>query len=165
MRLHSHPANSHGRRRRSESRVLSRPWLSLVAAVRPGAIMSSVISKVIMWLAWSFAAALAVLMANFLTRDIPMLNSFSRPFDVFATGMFLIPTFICGGLRFWLSRIRNPWLALLPFLGGVFFAWQAGLYGIFLLPEFCIMFQILSVILFLVYAPLFVRIDAPPPLG
>ncbi len=116
-----------------------------------------------MWVAWLFVVQLAIFMAHFLTKGVPDLNSFSRPFDLFAAGMFLFPTFICGGLRFWLSRIRNPWLALLPFLVGVFFAWQAGLYGVFGLQEFCIVFQILSAVLFLLYLPLFVSVHRTPP--
>ncbi len=71
-----------------------------------------------------------------------------------------------GGLRFWLSRIRNPWLALLPFVIGVLFAWDAGLIGIYVLPEFCIVFQVLSGVLFLLYHPLTVRLkESPQPLS
>jgi hypothetical protein len=120
--------------------------------------MSKVISKTIMWLAWLFVALLAVLMAHYLTKDIVRLNSFSKSFGVFATGMCVIPVLICGGLRFWLSRICNPWLALLPFSIGVFFAWQAGLYGIFLFPEFFMVFQVLGGLLLMAYLPLFVRL-------
>jgi hypothetical protein len=127
--------------------------------------MPNIASKIIMWLTWLFVAVLTVFTAHFLTAGGPKLNSFSRPFDIFAIGMFLIPTLICGGLRFWLSRIRNPWLALLPFLVGVFFAWQAELYGIFLLPDFHVVFQTLSAVLFFVYLPVFVRLrQIPPPL-
>ncbi|MDB6026793.1 MAG: hypothetical protein JWM68_3016 [Verrucomicrobiales bacterium] len=125
--------------------------------------MPNIVSKIIMWLTWLFVVLLAVLMAHYLTKGGPRINSFSRPFDLFATGMFLIPVLMCGGLRFWLSRIRNPWVALLPFFGGVFFAWQAGLYGIFLLPEFCMVFQILSAVLFLAYLPVFVQLRQTPP--
>jgi hypothetical protein len=121
--------------------------------------MPKTISKTLMWLAWSFAAFIAVLEAHFLTQGSSRLNGFSRPFDTFAIGMLVIPVLICGGFRFWLYRIRNPWLALLPFLVGLFFAWQPGLYGIFLFPEFCIVFQIMSAILFLVYLPPFVRMQ------
>jgi hypothetical protein len=116
-----------------------------------------------MWLTWWFAAMVAILEAHYLTPARSRLNSFSQPFGVFAIGMFIIPILICGGLRFWLSRIRNPWLALLPFFGGIFFAWQAEMFGIFLFPEFCIVFQILSVVLFLAYVPIFVRPQRIPP--
>ena len=116
-----------------------------------------------MWLTWLLVALLAVLMAHYLTKDIPRLNSFSKPFGLFPTGMCVIPVLICGGVRLWLFRMRNPWLALLPFLIGVFFAWQAGLYGIFLFPEFFKVFQILSHILFAVYLPFFVRLRPAAP--
>lgn len=125
--------------------------------------MPKIVFAIIMWLVWLIVALLSVLMAHYLTANLPTLNTFSRPFEVFAAGMFLIPVIICVGLRLWLSRIRNRWLALFPFLIGVFFAWQAGLYGIFLLPEFCIVFQILSAILFVAYLPLFVRLNEYPP--
>jgi len=126
--------------------------------------MATFVSKLIMWFTWLFVALLAVLMALYLTRG-PKLNTFSGRFDVFAAGMFLIPALVCGGFRFWLSRIRNSWLALLPFCGGLFFAWQAEIYGIFLLPEFYMIFQILSAVLFLLYLPVFVKLrELPPPL-
>ena len=120
---------------------------------------SATIAKAIMWVAWLLCALTSVLMAIYLTRGLPKLNSFGRPFDVFAIGIFLFPLLLCGGLRLWVSCIRNPWLALLPYLIGVFFAWQAGCYGIFLLPEFLILFQILSASLFLAYLPIFVRVN------
>src|SRR5215510_3268790 len=111
--------------------------------------MPRTVSKIIMWLAWVFLAYFAILTAHFVTPDISRLNTFSRPFDAFPIGMVAISILICGGLRFWLWRIRNPWLALIPFFVGLFFAWQAGMYGIFLFQEFCRVFQILSAVLFL----------------
>jgi len=126
--------------------------------------MPKIVFNIIMWSAWLFVTLLSGFMAHFLTGG-PRHNTFSRPFDVFPVGMFLIPILICGGLRFWLSRTRNPWLALLLYCGGVFFAWQAEMYGIFLFPEFYKVFQILSAVLFLVYLPVFVRLrQTPPPL-
>jgi hypothetical protein len=110
-----------------------------------------------MWWAWIFTVAYTLLMAFFQTRGSPKINTFSKPFGVFAIGMMVIPVLICGGVRFWLWRMRNPWLALVPFFLGIFFAWQAGLYGIFLFPEFFIVFQILGGILLLSYLPLFVK--------
>ena len=124
--------------------------------------MPNIVSKTIMWLGWLFQVLCSVLMAHYLTKGIPKLNTFSRPFEIYAAGMFLLPILICGGFRFWLSRIGNPWLALVPFLIGTFFAWNAGLYGVFLLPEFCIVFQILSGILFVAYLPPFVRLRQTP---
>jgi|GEM_PF-6379353 len=120
-------------------------------------IMSKIFSLIIMWWTWVAAASLSVLMACFLTKGAQKIDTFSRPFDVFAAGMFVIPVLICGGLRFWMWRMRNPWLALLPFSIGLFFAWQAGLYGIFLFPEFFIVFQTLGGILLLAYLPLFIK--------
>jgi hypothetical protein len=131
-----------------------------VAALEESFFMSKIFSLIIMWCAWLFTAFLVLLMAYFLTKGAPKINTFARPFDVLAAGMFVIPVLICGGLRFWLSRIRNPWLALLPFLIGIFFAWQAGLYGIFLFPEFFIVFQTLGGILLFAYLPLFVKFRA-----
>jgi hypothetical protein len=125
--------------------------------------MPNLASKIIMWLAWWFAVTVAIMEAHYLIAPTPRLNSFSKPFGVFAIGMFFIPILFCGGLRFWLSRIRNPWLALVPFFGGVFFAWMAEMFGIFLFPEFCIAFQILSAVLFLVYLPFLVRPERIPP--
>jgi len=111
-----------------------------------------------MVLIWLSAVSLAILDGAFLTTDIRNLNSFQRPFETFAIGMFVIPILLCGGFRFWITRIRNPWLALIPYFFGVSFAWNTGNFGIYLLPEFCVVFQALSAALFLVYFPLFVKI-------
>ena len=124
-----------------------------------------IISKIILWLAWVFAVYLVVLETHFLTANISRLNTFSKPFDAFPIGMVLMCVVAGGGLRFWLWRMRNPWLALIPFFGGLFFAWHASMLGIFLFPEFCRVFQILSGALFLAYLPLFVRRrESPPPI-
>lgn len=124
--------------------------------------MSYTISKAILWLAWLLTALIAVLGSHYLVAFTPELNSFSK-FDTFVAGMFCIPIIFCAGFRFWLSRVRNPWLAIVPFLLGVFFAWQAGLYGIYLCRESCIAFQLLSALLFLLFLPLFVRPERIPP--
>lgn len=116
-----------------------------------------------MWLAWLFIALIAILEGHYLTRNSPGLNSFAKRFDLFAALMLVIPAIICAALRFWLSRFRNLWLALLPFLIGLFFAWQVELYGIFLFPQFYIVFQILSGVLFASYLPLFVRLRPVAP--
>jgi len=121
--------------------------------------MSKTISKIMMWAMWCLAALQAFFLAHFLIGHTSRLNSFSKPFGVFAISMFLIPLLVGAGLRFWLTRIGNSWLALLPFFGGLFFALQAEFFGIFLFPEFCVVFQILCGVLFLVYVPVFVRSD------
>jgi hypothetical protein len=124
--------------------------------------MPKIVFNIIMWLIWLFVTLLAGFMAHFLTGG-PRHNT--SPFDVFVAAMFLTPAFICAGLRFWLSRIRNPWLAFVPFCGGLFFAWQTELFGIFLFPNFYKAFQVLSAVLFLVYLPVFVKLrQTPPPL-
>ena len=111
-----------------------------------------------MWLTWLFAVLLAILMPHYLTKNIPKLNVSSTSFGIYGIGMCVIPVLICGGFRLWLARMHNPWLALLPFFIGTFFAWQAGLYGIFLFPDCFVIFQILGWILLLVYLPLFVEL-------
>jgi hypothetical protein len=126
--------------------------------------MSNSASKAIMWLIWFSAVAWGLLMAVYIAPHVPKLNSFARPFDIFPAGMFLIPILICGGLRFWLSRIRNPWLALLPYLVGAFFALQAEPFGMYLVPEYCVLFQVLGAALLLAYWPGFIRDgDLQPP--
>jgi len=118
---------------------------------------SRIAYKIIIWLIWSFSAVLSALMAVYLTIGHVRNNSFAGPINIFTVGMFFIPIIICGALRFWVSRIRNTWLGLAPYILGVVFAQQAELYGIYLLPEFLIVFQILSAVLFLIYLPLFVK--------
>lgn len=106
-----------------------------------------------MWLGWAVFLSSAMLMSKYSPTNISSLNTFGKPFGIFAIGMFAIPILICGGMRFWLAYIRNPWLALPPYMIGIFFAWQATCYGIYLLPEFLIVFQILSAVLFFFYIP------------
>jgi hypothetical protein len=110
-----------------------------------------------MWLGWLFFVLTSIMQAIYLTGN-PKLNTSGRPFGIFAICMFLIPIMICGCLRFWVSRIRNPWFVLLPYFIGVIVAQLEGLFGVFLLPEFLILFQFLSAVLFLAYIPFFVRL-------
>ena len=125
--------------------------------------MAKMIPKIVMWLVWGFSALSAMLTAHYLTIGVSLLNSFARPIGVYAIGMFLFPILICGLGRLWISRIRNPWLVLLPYSVGVFFALIAGLFGVYLLPEYCIVFQALSAVLFLVYFPKFVSPQGAAP--
>ena len=83
--------------------------------------MSYIITKVIMWLAWLFLALVTLMAPHYLIGPHSAHNTFAGPFDVFGIGLFTIPILIGGGLRALLSRLRNPWLALLPFFGGIFF--------------------------------------------
>jgi hypothetical protein len=125
---------------------------------------SKTIFNGILWVAWCGTAFLTLLMSIMLSKGITKLNTFSVPFDLFPIGMMCIPTLICGSLRFWIAHIRNPWLALLPYLLGVFFVMQTALYGVFLVPEFCVVYQALSVALWLLYVPVFTRLaPAIPP--
>lgn len=125
--------------------------------------MSKIICKTIMWLVWLFFALTSILMAHYLTKGIPKLNTFAPTPGIYTIGIFLFPILLCSGLRFWFSRIRNPWLALFPYLIGIIFAQQAGMYGYYLLPEHCIIFQILSAILFVAFFPILIQAPQPPP--
>jgi len=118
-----------------------------------------------MWLWWLFLALCAVLTAHFQTRGIARLNSFDRPVDLFVGGVFLVPILLGGGLRFWLAYVRHPWLALLLFFPGMYFPLQAAMSGYLLVPEFCLIFQMLSGVLFVAYLPLFVWLREAGPLS
>lgn len=122
---------------------------------------STIICRTVMWLSWAFCLVLAMLMSKYLTKNISGINSFGRPFEVFAAGMFFMPILICGAMRFWLAYIRNPWLALLPYTIGVLFALEATSHGLFLLPEFLIVFQVLSAALFFIYIPNLIVLRQP----
>jgi hypothetical protein len=125
--------------------------------------MSKALPKILMWIAWGVLALYAILIAKFLSTDPSRLNTFSTSFGVFPIAMILIPVLICGGTLFWVSRIRNRWLALFPYLIALVFASQAEMYGIFIFQEYLVVFQILSTLLFIVSCPLFVK--APKDLG
>jgi hypothetical protein len=124
--------------------------------------MAKVIPVITMWLAWMFFALTAVATAHYCARG-PGRNTFSTPFPVFAAGMLLVPSLICVGLRYRLSRIRRPWLALLMALFGILLSYLVEQFGIYIFPGLCIVFQILSGILFLVYWPPLVRLGRTPP--
>ncbi|MCD6051474.1 MAG: hypothetical protein K0Q55_2883 [Verrucomicrobia bacterium] len=130
--------------------------------------MSNTLHKAVMWSAWIIAVLLSILMTTVLSKGVAKLNSFAVPFDLFPIGIAVIPTVICFGCRFWFSRMKSPWLALFPYGLGLFFALQAGLYGIFLVPEYFIVYRILGVVLYLGLFPLFMKQKAgnplPPPI-
>lgn len=128
---------------------------------------SSVAAAVLlMWIGWAGAVLVAVLCAVYLPVATRPTTSVTNHFGIFPAGLLLFSLMVGGGLRFWLSRIRSYWLKLIPYFIGLFFAYQAGLYGTFLIPEFFTVFRILSAVLYLLYFPLFVRLprSGPPPL-
>jgi hypothetical protein len=115
-----------------------------------------------MWILWVFWSLMAVLGAKFLPMNVAKLNSFSRPFfEVFNLGLLFFAIVLCGGFRFWLARIRNSWIALIPFFLGMLFAYNTGNYGVYLVPEFCLFYQVLCGIFFAVYLPLFINLESP----
>ncbi len=107
-----------------------------------------------MWVGWLGFVVLAILMAVYLPHRSPVEI---RKFDLFTIGIFVFPIAICTGLWVWTDRIGHPWLRLLPYFLGVFFALQASLYGVLLLPNLLQPFQILGAILFLSYLPILIR--------
>lgn len=124
--------------------------------------MSRILSKTLMWLLWAALATGSAILAHYLTAGITKLNTFDRPFDAVAITLVVFPVVVCGVLRFWLTRVQNPWFALVPFLIGMFFAQQAGFYGLFVMPEYCIVFQVLSGILIFLFVPFFIHLHSMP---
>lgn len=115
-----------------------------------------------MWLVWMFFAISSVATGYYCARG-SALNTWVTPAPAFATGMLFIPALICVGLRYWLTRLRRPWLVFLIFLFGVVLSYLVGQFGIFIFRGWCILFQVLSGILLFGYWPLFVRVGGAPP--
>ena len=128
--------------------------------------MPRLLAGCLLWLGWSFLALGAILGAIYLPGHSGRINTFEGQFGLYPAGMFLFPIIVCGGFRYWTSRIENIWLKQLPYFAGVFNAYLAQMFGIYLFPEFLLLFQILCAVLYLVYLLLFVKFPrvGPPPL-
>jgi hypothetical protein len=124
--------------------------------------MSPKIPKLIMWIGWVALTATSFLMAIVLAKGLHDTNKFDRPLGTANVAVFLFHICICGVLRYWIPRIRNPWFALIPYLLGVVVAQQAGLYGAFFGFEMFIVFQVVSTAVLLIYLPPFIK-RVPPP--
>jgi hypothetical protein len=84
-------------------------------------------------------------------------KSLQQPSVVFIASMFLVAILTSGGCRYWLSRMRDTGWALIPFLLGLIFTWFTAMYGVFVLPEFLVLFQVMALAFFVLYFPAFVR--------
>lgn len=76
--------------------------------------MSDLLSKFVLWFVWGFFALFEILGAILL----PVQSREDGYNGVFAAGMFVIPIVLCGGLRFWIARLRNVWLIQIPYFFG-----------------------------------------------
>jgi hypothetical protein len=120
-----------------------------------------------MWLAWTGFALIALMTAVFIPASFGTYNTFDGRFGVYGVSLLLLPIVVGGGLRYLLARMRQVWLMQIPFFLGVLSAFFAGQFGLYMLPAFLLLFQILSAILFLLYLPLFVKFpprSVVPPL-
>jgi hypothetical protein len=124
--------------------------------------MAQTIAKVIMWIMWIFWGMTALFASKFLTENRPNLNSFAKPFDLFAVIVFLLAIIPCVGFRFWLAKVRNPWIALVLFFIGINLVYLVENYGFFMLMEYCIVFQVLCGVFFFIYLPLFIKLESKP---
>jgi len=134
---------------------------------------SLTITRIFMWIGWAFLLGACVMFSVFLTSANGQVNSFARPFDTFSAGMLIGPFALWMALRFALiPRLRNPWVQLILYAIGAFFSSQIMVYGIFLVPEYQIVFFALCGIAMLCYIPHWVRPkgtgksgpgNAPPP--
>ncbi len=116
-----------------------------------------------MLLAWTFVALTTVLEVHYCTGSDPRVNSFSRPLDALVISLFLVAILTCGGCRFWLSRMRRPGWALIPYFLGLVFSWFTAMYGVFVLPEFALLFEGMGAVSLFFYFPVLVRLASSPP--
>jgi hypothetical protein len=133
---------------------------------------SELIAKILMWIGWAFLIMGCIMFSIFLPANNETTNSFSRPLGVFELGMMIAPVGSWMAWRFGLlPRIRNPWIQMVLFGIGVFFSQQIMLYGIFLVPEYQVVFYGLCAASMLAYLPLWIhpnrsnkaRLDNPLP--
>ncbi len=109
-----------------------------------------------MWILWILFVFYGIMVSVFLAGGKEDTNSFDIRLDALAVGVLSIPVVICGGMRFWISKIQNEWLALGPYVVGLAFAEQSLMYGVFLYDRILIVFQLLSAGLLLMFLPAFV---------
>jgi hypothetical protein len=62
--------------------------------------------------------------------------------------------------------MRSRAWALFPYLLGLMFTWSAAMYGVFAIPEYLLVFQVIAAVSFCCYFPVIVRFrpQLPPPL-
>ena len=126
--------------------------------------MNEVLPKVIAWLLWLMFASGTAFFAAFLKSAPERTNTFASPSLLIPVCAALIIVLGCGALRYSSGRIRNPWLALVPYALGVIFCQLTLMMGVFLASEFLILFQGLCVAFFIAYLPPLTSLGGGGPL-
>ena len=115
-----------------------------------------IILRIIFWLGWVLCSWTLTLATTFLTARTTNTHVSPLYMVLFGIVVFIL---ICGGLRWWIGRIRTPGLRLFPFFLGLFFNYTTYCFGIFVVPDRQITFQALTILLMALYFPAFLTED------
>ena len=117
--------------------------------------------RLLLWLIWLYLAANAAWIAYSIgvvrPKWAPMVATSDQDFAFFVIILYLIPTLVSLALRFWVSRIRDSWWILIPYVFGVFIAFTIAIRNSFLPGGWRMLSPVLSAFLFLLYLPFFFR--------
>ena len=115
--------------------------------------MDQVFRKVIAWMLWLMFVSGTAFFVIFLKSAPERTNTFALSGALIPVCAALVIVLGCGVFRYSLGRIRSPWLALISYGFGVIFCQLVLMMGVFLAPEFLILFQGLCVAFFIAYLP------------
>ncbi len=100
----------------------------------------------------------AVMLSIFLTMDDDRVNSFARDLGAFELSFMILPFGICMAYRFLLlPRIKNMLVLSALYVIGVALAEHIIFYGLFLIKEYKMIFDILCAVAMLAYLPHWVK--------
>ena len=114
--------------------------------------------KLVMWIVWLSIVMSCVIFNIFLVSDDTSVNSFSRSIGGFEIGFIVLPFLFCMAYRFLLiPRVSNIFILMPMYFVGLFLAEHIVFYGIFLIKEYLIVFNILCGMATLSYMPCFIK--------
>lgn len=115
----------------------------------------TVAERIVLWLLWCVFCAALIFYRTFLVNEAHNTSSLEFPATAFGLLQYSIPLAVSLGAR-WLvvPRLRVPFLTLVPFLIGIATAEMLTFFGIFLSQKSFSMFFYTTVILMLMWIPI-----------
>lgn len=118
--------------------------------------------KVFMWLTWVIFVTGCFFFAHFLTRSGDTAGATGSGPVWLAILALVLPFSASMVLRFLvIPKIRNPWIALFPYIVGVIISQQILFFGLFMFKGYEIAFFALCFIAMVLYIPYWVRLGQP----
>ena len=126
--------------------------------------MAAIILRIIYWASWALVLMDQGFAMVYLVR--PGDEEFARTHHsslAEVACLIAISLVTCGGIRWWISRIRHPGWRLIPYWIGLLCAMFTWMFGIYLVLDWRLFFQILGSIWTLIYIPAFLTERKPEP--